>query len=161
MSTEPQALQTFLDAQRKHVLDIVEGLDDEELRVSVLPSGWSSLGLIRHLTWDVEQFWFNEVMSGLPRDPAAGDESPWVVPDGRSAESILDDYRTSIVRTDEYLAATPLDRPPAFWPEELGFQGFADLQDVLLHVMTETACHAGHLDSARELIDGRLWKVVG
>ena len=44
MSTEPQALQTFLDAQRKHVLDIVEGLDDEELRVSVLPSGWSSLG---------------------------------------------------------------------------------------------------------------------
>ena len=63
--------------------------------------------------------------------------------------------------TDEYLAATPLDRPPAFWPEELGFQGFADLQDVLLHVMTETACHAGHLDSARELIDGRLWKVAG
>jgi hypothetical protein len=27
----------------------------------------------------------------------------------------------------------------------------------MLHVITETACHAGHLDAARELIDGRLW----
>jgi Protein of unknown function (DUF664) len=27
----------------------------------------------------------------------------------------------------------------------------------MLHVITETACHAGHLDAARELIDGRQW----
>jgi len=29
-----------------------------------------------------------------------------------------------------------------------------------LHVITETACHAGHLDAARELIDGRRWLVL-
>ncbi len=30
-----------------------------------------------------------------------------------------------------------------------------DLREVLLHVITETTCHTGHLDAARELIDGR------
>jgi hypothetical protein len=31
---------------------------------------------------------------------------------------------------------------------------------VLLHVLTETSIHAGHLDAVRELIDGRQWVVV-
>ncbi|MFC7479388.1 DUF664 domain-containing protein [Luedemannella flava] len=31
---------------------------------------------------------------------------------------------------------------------------------LLLHVITETATHAGHLDAVRELIDGRTWFVV-
>jgi Protein of unknown function (DUF664) len=34
------------------------------------------------------------------------------------------------------------------------------VRKVILHVMTETACHAGHLDAARQLIDGRMWLVV-
>jgi hypothetical protein len=33
------------------------------------------------------------------------------------------------------------------------------VRDIVLHTLTETACHAGHLDAARELIDGRLWFV--
>ena len=33
------------------------------------------------------------------------------------------------------------------------------LREVILHVITETACHAGHLDAVRELIDGRTWMV--
>jgi len=35
-----------------------------------------------------------------------------------------------------------------------------DLREILLHVITETACHAGHLDAARELIDGKQWLVL-
>ena len=31
---------------------------------------------------------------------------------------------------------------------------------VLLHVIAETACHAGHLDAARELIDGQTWLIL-
>jgi hypothetical protein len=34
------------------------------------------------------------------------------------------------------------------------------LRTIMLHVITETACHAGHLDAARELIDGRTWLVL-
>jgi hypothetical protein len=36
----------------------------------------------------------------------------------------------------------------------------ANLREVLLPVITETACHAGHLDAACELIDGRKWMVL-
>jgi hypothetical protein len=32
-----------------------------------------------------------------------------------------------------------------------------DLRFIVLHLIEETACHAGHLDAARELIDGRQW----
>ena len=35
-----------------------------------------------------------------------------------------------------------------------------NLREVILHVLTETAVHAGHLDAARELIDGRTWLVL-
>jgi hypothetical protein len=31
------------------------------------------------------------------------------------------------------------------------------MRAIALHVITETACHAGHLDAARELLDGRTW----
>jgi hypothetical protein len=34
-----------------------------------------------------------------------------------------------------------------------------DLHEIILHVMVETACHAGHLDAVRELLDGRQWRV--
>ena len=37
---------------------------------------------------------------------------------------------------------------------------FPDLRYIMLHMITETACHAGHLDAARELIDGTQWIVV-
>ena len=48
--SELTALLHFLDAQRSSVLAIIEGLDDEALRTAVLPSGWTPLGLIEHLT---------------------------------------------------------------------------------------------------------------
>jgi len=34
------------------------------------------------------------------------------------------------------------------------------LRDTVLHVIIETACHAGHLDAVRELIDGRTWQIL-
>jgi hypothetical protein len=34
------------------------------------------------------------------------------------------------------------------------------VREVILHVIVETACHAGHLDAARELLDGRQWFVM-
>jgi hypothetical protein len=34
------------------------------------------------------------------------------------------------------------------------------LHETILHVLTETASHAGHLDIARELIDGHQWLVL-
>ena len=54
--------------------------------------------------------------------------------------------------------ATALDATPALWPDELWpTWKLQDLRAILLHVIAETACHAGHLDAVRELIDGRKW----
>ena len=53
-----------LTNQREHVLGILDGLSSEALHRAVLPSGWTSLGLVNHLTLDVERFWFREVVAG-------------------------------------------------------------------------------------------------
>ena len=62
--TESKMLLAHLNAQRKHVLGILEGLDEEALRRPVLPSGWSCLGLVRHLALDDERFWFRGTVAG-------------------------------------------------------------------------------------------------
>jgi hypothetical protein len=166
MNAEFDALKAALDGQREHVLGILEGLSEQDLRRPVLPTGWSCLGLVRHLAIDVEQFWFSGVFAGDP-DVAwqfkAGAEAHWHVPDNVNAEEILDGYRAAIERADAALTAAAddpagLDRPPATWPTELWPDWrLADLRRILLHVLTETACHAGHLDATRELIDGITW----
>jgi hypothetical protein len=70
-------------------------------------------------------------------------------------------YRSEIDRADAVIHHTALDAPPAWWPAGLfGDYRLDDLAEVMLHVITETATHAGHLDAVRELIDGRQWLVL-
>ncbi|MEU8763528.1 DinB family protein [Streptomyces sp. NPDC048659] len=157
---EIPALLGALRAQRRHVLGILDGLGDEELRRPVLPSGWHCLGLVRHLALDVERFWFRAVVAGdaeVIRGLPDGDEAWRVAPEVPAAE-VLELYRREAELADAIVAGTPGDAAPAWWPVELfGEPHLHSLRDVLLHVVTETACHAGHLDAARELIDGRRW----
>ena len=70
-------------------------------------------------------------------------------------------YRREIGLADLIITGTALDAAPAWWPDELfGGWRLPDLRAVILHVIAETACHAGHLDVVRELIDGRKWLVL-
>ena len=71
---ERSVLLRYLDAQRQHVLGILEGLDDEDLRRALLPSGCSPAGLVQHLAIDVERFWFRAVVAGEPDVIASLDE---------------------------------------------------------------------------------------
>lgn len=78
-----------------------------------------------------------------------------------AAETVLDRYRHEASLADSVIAATPLDAPPAWWPEEMARHlPSRDLRQTILHVVTETACHAGHLDVVRELLDGTSWLVL-
>jgi len=70
---------------------------------------------------------------------------------------VLAAYRDEIERSNAVIASTPLDQAPVQRDPWWGEWDVPDLRFVLLHVITETACHAGHLDAARELIDGRQW----
>jgi uncharacterized damage-inducible protein DinB len=162
--TEATTLLSCLNAQRDHVLGILEGLDDDALRRPVLPSGWTMLGLVQHLALDVERFWFRAVVDAEPRviDRLDGNvDDAWQVGSLVPAESVIDSYREEIERADKIIAATPLDAGPAWWPEGM-FGGWRvdSVREIVLHVITETACHAGHLDATRELLDNRQWHVL-
>ena len=155
-------LSAYLGSQRRHVLGILEGLDDDALASSVLPSGWTPLGLVQHLALDVEHFWFTCVMAGDHDAIARLDEvqNAWVVADGTSPAEVLERYRTETERAVQLAEGMSLDEAPAWWPEFFGDWRMDNLREVMLHVLGETATHAGHLDAARELIDGRQWRVL-
>lgn len=160
---ETKVLLSYLNAQRDHVLGILDGLDEDDLRRPVLPSGWTCLGLVQHLALDVERFWFRAVVAGEQAgiDGLAEIGNAWEVSAEVPAGDVLDRYREEIDRANAVIAATPLDAAPAWWPEDqFGDWRVDSLREIVLHVMTETACHAGHLDAVRELIDRRLWLVL-
>ncbi|MGI8668028.1 MAG: DinB family protein [Jatrophihabitans sp.] len=159
-TTEIGALLAALNSQRRHVLGILDGLDEQALRRPVLPSGWSCLGLVRHLALDVERFWFRAVVAGEPVELESGDGA-WQVGAELSADAVFELYRQEAELADAIVAARQPDAEAAWWPDEL-FEAMAPrtLRHTVLHVLTETACHAGHLDAARELIDGRSWLVL-
>jgi uncharacterized damage-inducible protein DinB len=166
MSTDAERsmLLHYLTAQRRHVLGILEDLDEQALRRPALPSGWSAVELVNHLSLDVERFWFRAVVAGeadVVQGVLSSTEDGWHVDDAVPAAEILATYRREIELADAVLTATPVEAAPAWWSDDL-FGGWRveNVREVLLHVIAETACHAGHLDAARELLDGRQWMVL-
>jgi uncharacterized damage-inducible protein DinB len=161
VDAEIAAMMQCLQAQRNHVLGTVEGLSDEELRHPVLPSGWSCLGMVQHLTLSVERLWFRAVVAGDPViiDLVGSQDSAWHVASELPAAEVLDRYRHEASLADAVIAASSADAELAWWPFPEGEWRLHNLRDVLLHVITDTACHSGHLDAVRELIDGRQWLV--
>ena len=157
---EKALLLAILRDARDHILGILDGLSEADLRRAVLPSGWSCLGLVHHLAVDVERFWFRAVLAGERVDLYSGDGG-WRVPEDMSAETVLDLYRDEAQRSDALTEPHALEDGPAWWPVDLfPDQPVRDLRRLLLGVITETATHAGHVDAVRELIDGRTWLVL-
>ncbi|HEY3906221.1 MAG TPA: DinB family protein [Streptosporangiaceae bacterium] len=160
-SNEGADLLSYLSQQREHVLGILENLPEEAMRRPVLPTGWTCAGLVQHLTMDVERFWFRQVMAGEQLQPDEFTGNAWQVQPEVSAEAVLQRYQREIDRADKIITATSLEAPPAWWPDFFAPSFHLDnLRQVLLHVITETACHAGHLDAARELVDGQTWLIL-
>jgi hypothetical protein len=163
MEPEAKLLRDVLDEQRNHVLGILEGLTDEQLRRPVLPSGWHCLGMVKHLALADEHYWFRSVVAGESFDFfPPGPNAEWQLGPGESADDVFALYRDEIERSNAVIAGTALDAPPRQpdpqW-QEWGID-FPSLRFITLHVIKETACHAGHLDAVRELIDGRQWIVL-
>jgi hypothetical protein len=160
MDATKEALLIALDLQRQHVLGSLEGLDAAALRQRPLPTDWNCIGMVQHLALDVERFWFRQTVAGEQFDDGADATSAWVVGPAVPPEEILALYRDEIDRTNAIIRATPLEAAPAQWAEHFGSWRLPDLRAILLHVIIETACHAGHLDAARELIDGKTWLIL-
>lgn len=153
-TSEHAALENFLDAQRIGLIRKVEGVSDELARRAPTASSLSLLGLIKHAaTW--EQRWFQVVMAGRQ----SPERWPEVMPEPRDAEFIILDsdtvahwiavYREHIERSNAIAASMDLDAPCAR-PDLIE----CNLRYVLLHMIEETARHAGHADIIRETLDG-------
>ncbi len=150
---EKASLHASLDRHRDAVLWKLEGLDDEQLRRQVVPSGTSLLGLVKHLG-AMEYGWFCHTF-GRPTEPLPlDDEDPDAdlrVESDETTADIVGLYTRGRTAADEVIAELSV--------EDLGTAWFGEqvsMRWVLIHMLEETARHAGHMDIARELIDGEV-----
>lgn len=148
---EKESLQASLDRHRAAVLWKVEGLDDERLRRPMTPSGTNLLGLVKHLA-STEYGWFCEPF-GRETEPLPFDdndpEADMRVAEGETTDDVLAFYARARTAADQVIAEVGL--------EEVGRAWFGDavtMRWVLIHMIEETARHAGHMDIIRELLDG-------
>ncbi len=159
MTDIKQFLIDSLDSERRHVLATVEGLTDDQLREVVVPSGWSLMTMLKHLTVGIEHYWFSCIIGGEPLSyfdtDEMRDQGEWQFWPSDTGAELIARYRAEALRGNEIVAQLELDSPPAqrdpYWGEWLP----TDVFYILMHMISETATHAGHMDVARELIDGR------
>lgn len=143
----------YLRYYREAAVAKVAALPPDEQRRSRLPSGWTPLELLQHLA-HMERRWLRWNFLGEDVDEPWGDrrDDRWHVADDVTLDDVATMLREGGARTDEVLAAHPLDevsRPPADYP---GPQ--APLGWICFHVLQEYARHVGHLDIAVEIAGG-------
>ncbi|MDQ3029469.1 MAG: DinB family protein [Actinomycetota bacterium] len=148
---EKTSLHISLDRHRDVVLWKLEGLDGEQLRSPMTPSGTSLLGLVKHLA-AVEYGWFCDTF-GRETEPLPFDEddpeADLRVAPSESTADVLAFYGRARAAADQVIDDLDVDDLGTAW-----FGAGVSLRWVLIHMVEETARHAGHMDILRELIDG-------
>ncbi len=155
---ELESLESFLDFQRATMVGKAEGISDEQgVSRPVEPSTLSISGLIKHLAL-VEESWFQSVFTGgelaEPWASAPFDrDKDWEF-NSASADRISDliaMYTSACEMSLQVVnGADSLDQMSAKETRH----GRVSLRWILLHMIEETARHAGHADLIRERIDG-------
>lgn len=156
--SELELLSQYLDYQRETVLSKTCGLSREQMATPYAPSQLTLAGLLYHLSL-VEEDWLEVRFSGQP------DREPWAAVDwdadpdwefrtavSLGSEQLRNRYREACERS-RHVVSQAADL------EQLSVKQLRDghrfsLRWVLLHLIEETARHAGHADFLREAIDG-------
>lgn len=150
-------LRQYLQEVREAMLWKLDGVPEYDARRPIMPTGTNLLGLVKHAA--ITEAGYLGVTFGRPfperliGDDEADDPSGdlWATPEETRAD-IVDLYHRVWAHSDATIAELPLDaRGQVPWwtrnPE-------CSLHRILIHVITETARHAGHADILRETIDG-------
>jgi uncharacterized damage-inducible protein DinB len=149
-------LLEYLEYQRASVRSIVEGLNEDAWHTPIVASGWTIAGMVEHLA-GAERHWFQEVVAGLREDHPWDEGRPAYDPAraftcDRPSHEVLGYYRAQCDRSDQILAGVSLsDAPRGRHPDV----ETPNVRVVVLHLIEETATHSGHLEVARELLDGK------
>jgi uncharacterized damage-inducible protein DinB len=144
----------YLDYFRASLLAKLDGLPETELRSSRLPSGWTPLELLKHVT-NVERRWLEWGFEGADVDDPWADRrgDRWYVDPAESVDDLVTAFHARAGTTRAIVARhdlTEVGRPGERWDGE----DPPTLERVLFHLLQEYARHVGHLDVVRELIDG-------
>ena len=152
---EKAMLSAFLDRYRETILWKLEGVTKEQASARLVPSATTLLGIVKHLAY-VERGWFPIYFAGGPANyPWAEDEPDQDIDFRVSAtdtvESVSSLYQEEIARSRDIVAGASLDD----LSKEQN-RGPRTLRWIMVHMIEETARHAGHADILRELTDGAI-----
>lgn len=159
MPTEKETLKRYLQQSREALLWKLDGVSERDMRWPMTSTGTNLLGIVKHVA-SVEIGYFGDIF-GRP----SGEALPWLADDApdnadmwatatESREGIIALYHRSWAHSDRTIDELPLDAPGVvpWWPPQ---SRDVTLHQILVHMIAETARHAGHADIVRELIDGQ------
>ncbi len=154
---ERAMLEGFLDYYRSIVARKLDGLTEEQARRVHEPSGMTVIGVVLHLV-GVELWWFLDALANerpvyrrTEHEMEADRDAEWKARDDETVEAALAAYARACEDARVTAARYDLD-DIALLPRVAQRQ--ATLRWIYVHMIEETARHAGHLDLLREAIDG-------
>jgi uncharacterized damage-inducible protein DinB len=155
VADERTTLETFLDFYRAAMMAKVRGLSEEDARRRLVPSKTTLAGLIKHLI-RVEVSWFQRRLAQTPSeellalrwidDDLDGD---FEVAQNETTESLIAHYEAQCEHSRQTAAKFQLDDVVPH-----PYLGKVSMRWIYVHMIEETARHAGHADILREQIDG-------
>jgi Protein of unknown function (DUF664) len=158
---EQQDLLETLATHRQFLRTTVAGLTDEQGAIRTTPSALTLGGLIKHVA-ATEAGWADFIGRGaaavemdMSEEAFAAREAEFRMLPGETLAGLVAGYDAVAQRTDELVAVTDLDASHPL-PEAPWFKAGASwsARRVVLHIIAETAQHAGHADIIRESLDG-------
>ncbi len=156
IADERAGLLAYLEQQRYVIKLTAHGLTDEEARLTPAASPLSVGGLIKHVA-SVEEAWMGTV---LQRERGSGDDYETnfrLLPDETLADviarydEVARETAAVIDAIPDLAQAVPVPQGVPWYPDDVDAWS---VRWVLLHLIVETARHAGHADMVREAIDG-------
>jgi hypothetical protein len=156
VNDEHDGLLSFLAHQRHLVRVAVHGVSDAQAASTPSASSLSLGGLVKHVA-SVEQYWMDIVLQRSRPQDGSYDDSFRLLP-GETMSDVLDLYADVATQTEEIIAGiADMGRTVAVPPGVPWFPPDVtawSVRWVLLHLIEETARHAGHADIIRETLDG-------
>lgn len=148
--TEREVLEAFLELYRHVIVTKVQGVSEDDALRRLVPSLSTISGILKHLRW-VEAGWFHQLLGGRTEDNLRPHDRDWeFTPEpAETVDVLVNDYEVACERSRTIAAAHQLDdRVPH------RRMGEVSLRWIYVHLIEETARHAGQLDILREQLDG-------
>ncbi len=154
MDSRVEVFVTYLDYFRSSLIARVEQLRESELRATRVPTGWTPLELVKHLTF-VEMRWLEWGFEGRQVEDPWGDnrDGRWCVAESESRDDLIGALRSQGFRSRNIIRSNDLGAIGAPGPRWDGAEP-PTLERILFHLLQEYARHVGHLDIVAELAEG-------